>query len=49
MLIDLAKAALEYASWPTIISTGRHIFALEYSCSNVTSVGEAGRTASKPT
>ncbi len=43
MLINLAKAAFEHASWPTTINTGRRMFPLGDNGRNVGSVGEAGR------
>jgi hypothetical protein len=35
MLIDLAKAALDAASWPTTISTGRLMYAVGDNMRNV--------------
>lgn len=38
MLIKLAKAAFEAASWPTQIATGRYMYPLEDNLCNVRSV-----------
>lgn len=40
MLIKLAKAAFEAASWPTVVSTGRYMYPLAENIRNVALVDE---------